>query len=253
MTKNSSNRDLLNNIVFYTVLVGLVGTGTAIIAHHIGRKNARREIIKLSNEIKQVKDDKFTYMTSAPEFAQNRKMKKTIDSLKTRNSKIVQNTTNEYFANVNKTYTLGRFFTDAQIKKMNRIANFVGPLLNSKTSIAEFEETLTIMDIPADKFMQFGVIIDGGYIHMFRDEKRQRLFEEYLDAVEMAFSHDGTDAPNPNLVRGNAEYIKNQHKIDSLQRRISGNSFIIGNTIMALERRQDSLRAELAKNREKLR
>ena len=43
----------LNNIAFYVTLVALIGTGGAIIAHYIGRKNARHKIIELTNAIKQ--------------------------------------------------------------------------------------------------------------------------------------------------------------------------------------------------------
>lgn len=79
----------LNNIAFYVTLVALIGTGTAIIAHHIGRRNARRKIIELTNAKKQNKDDRFTYITKGTEFVQNAHMKRTVDSLKARNAELV--------------------------------------------------------------------------------------------------------------------------------------------------------------------
>jgi len=79
----------LNNIAFYVTLVALIGTGTAIIVHHIGRRNARHKIIELTNAKKQNNDDRFTYMTKGPEFVQNAHMKRAVDSLKARNAELV--------------------------------------------------------------------------------------------------------------------------------------------------------------------
>lgn len=79
----------LNNIAFYVTLVALIGTGGTIIAHYIGRKNARHKIIELTNAIKQNNDDRFIYMTKGTEFVQNAHMKRTVDSLKARNAELV--------------------------------------------------------------------------------------------------------------------------------------------------------------------
>ncbi len=133
----------LHNIAFYVTLVALIGTGTTIIAHYIGRRNVRHKIIELTNAIKQNNDDRFTYMTKGTEFIQNTHMKRTVDSLKARNAELV--------------------------------------------------------------------------------------------------TQDNAD-----------EIARNQRAIDSLKNRMDGNGFIIANTLAEFNRKNDSLCAQLAKTREKL-
>lgn len=125
MTKNSVNRNLLNNIIFYTALVGLVGTGTAIIAYHIARKNTRHKIIELTNAIKQNNDDRFIYMTKGSEFIQNKRMKHSIDSLKARNAELVtQDNADEIARNQRKIDSLKNCMDGNGFIIGNRLAKF---------------------------------------------------------------------------------------------------------------------------------
>lgn len=125
MTKNSVNRNLLNNIIFYIALVGLVGTGTAIIAYHIARKNTRHKIIELTNAIKQNNDDRFIYMTKGSEFIQNKRMKHSIDSLKARNAELVtQDNADEIARNQRKIDSLKNCMDGNGFIIANRLAKF---------------------------------------------------------------------------------------------------------------------------------
>lgn len=259
MTKKNNSNFLIHNIALYSTIIAILGLGTAIIAHYNGRKKARSEIIRLKAELHKNEDERFTYMYRMPnnELAQNKKMRQTRDSLANINADMLSNALQEYFDKIDKQYTLGCFFTSQQITKMNKILNFVGPVFNAKTPLSEFQEILAESDITADKFFQFGVILDGGYIHMFQDPNRQKLFEAYLDANDAAFlATNDTDMPNPAVVLDNVahrEFDNNKRKIDYLDNCIAGNCFIVGNTIAAFNLKSDSLRALLDKYQKKLR
>jgi len=88
MTEKNNNKDSKHNIALWFTVVALTGIMVLKIAQHLERRNTHRKIDKLTYEIKQVKNDRFTYMTSAPEFEQNKEMKHMRDSLQTRNTEI---------------------------------------------------------------------------------------------------------------------------------------------------------------------
>ena len=83
-----NNKDSRHNIALWFTVVVLTEIMVLKIAQHLERRNTHRKIDKLTYEIKQVRNDRFTYMTSAPEFKQNKEMKHMRDSLQTRNTEI---------------------------------------------------------------------------------------------------------------------------------------------------------------------
>ena len=256
---NQSKHSKTSNLAFYFVVIAIMGVGAANIAHLFQRKNAHRNIDRLECEKRKIRDARFTYkMGPAVSMTkQNRLMEKMRDSLALQNEQMLQSAQDEYFNKLDKRYTLGCFFTPREIAEMNKIANFAGPIFNTKTTLNEFQETLTELEIPGDKFIKFGVELDNGYIFRFLDDTRQMLFENYMDANDAAFLIDNTnDTPNPAIVLPRTkqqEFYKNKKTIDSLENQISGNVFSIDNALAEFDRKTDSLNAQIEKNRQKLR
>lgn len=83
-----NNKDSRHNIALWFTVATLTGIMVLGIAQHLERRNTRRKIDKLTYEIKQVRNDRFTYVIKGPEFVQNAHMKRTVDSLKARNAEI---------------------------------------------------------------------------------------------------------------------------------------------------------------------
>ena len=79
----------LHNIALWFTVAALTGIMVLMIAQHLERRNTHRKIDKLTYEIKQVRNDRFTYVIKGPEFVQNAHMKRTVDSLKARNAELV--------------------------------------------------------------------------------------------------------------------------------------------------------------------
>lgn len=270
---NFSKFPWLNNCVTCGAIIFVLALGTAVVSHYMGRKQARREVARLRGEVRKKDDEIFTYTHRGAEFAENRQMKHAIDSLTTRNTELFQNAQELYFARTAANYSFGRFFTANQIAQLNQVImpyvqkypkynqewySFIrdNTPLTGRTTIPTFELIVTELGITPDKFMPMGIIMDNGDIFMFNDSHRQELFESYLNETESAFSESDETEPNFDIPENREihdEYIRNQNKIQELNKRISGNGFIIGNKLAQFSHQRDSLVSLIDKNQQKLR
>lgn len=271
-TINFSKYPGLNNIALYASIIAVLGLGTLVTAHYMGRKKARREVARLTNEIRKNQESQKTYISTAPEFIENKKLKKTVDSLDRRNLELFLGAKEKYFARIDRRYTLGRFFTPNQIAKLN---NIVMPYakqikkddsqlymfiknntpLKSRTTIPTMEDIIRNLDIPAEKFAPMDMVVDGGYLYMFNDARQQKLFEAYLTEIDAAFANKDENEPNfaiREIAPIQAEYMHNKREIGKLKREMEGNDFLIGQTLAQFGRVNDSLNALVEKNKQKL-
>ncbi len=271
-TVNFSKYPGLNNIVLYTSIIAVLGLGALVTTHYMGRKKARREVARLTTEIRKNCDAQKTYISTAPEVAENKQLKRTLDSLDRRNTELFLTAQEKYFARIDSKYTLGRFLTPKQLAQLNKIvmpyANKISKSdtewyrfikdntpLKSRTHIPTFEDVIRGLDIPAEKFAPMDMIIDGGYLYMFNDARQQKLFEAYLTEIDAAFSNKEENSPNfaiREIAPIQSEYMHNKREITKLDTRITGNDFLIAQTLAQYGRRKDSLNALLNKYQEKL-
>ena len=97
----------LNNIALYTTIIAVLGLGVFATARCFERKKARHEIARLKGEIYKNRDARFTYLAKASEFAENKKMKQTVDSLRSCNDEMFTNVQQKYFKRIDRRYPLG--------------------------------------------------------------------------------------------------------------------------------------------------
>ncbi|MBO4700507.1 MAG: hypothetical protein J5620_02020 [Alphaproteobacteria bacterium] len=271
-TINFSKYPGLNNIALYASIIAVLGLGTLVTAHYMGRKKARREIERLNNEINKNKTAQNTYIATAPEFIKNKELKRTVDSLEKRNIELLLGAQEKYFARIDRRYTLGRFFTPNQIAKLNNIvmpyANKIkkddsqwymfiknNTPLKSRTTIPTMEDIIRTLDIPPEKFAPMDMVIDGGYLYMFNDARQQKLFEAYLTDIDAAFANKDENEPNfaiREIAPIQSEYTHNKREIGKSKRDIEGNDFLIAQTLAHFNRINDSLNALVEKNKQKL-
>ena len=273
-TVNFSKYPGLNNIALYSTIIAVLGLGTLVTAHYMGRKKARREVARLTGEIRQNTDAQKTYMATAREVAENKKLKHTFDSLDRRNMALFLDAQEKYFARIDRKYTLGRFFTQKQLAQLNRIvmpyANKISKTdtnaewyrfiknntpLKSKTAIPTFEDLIRGLDIPPAEFAPMDMIIDGGYLYAFNDARQQKLFEAYLTEIDAAFSDTDKNEPNfaiREIAPIQSEYMHNKREMAILNKNIAGNEFLIAQTLAQYGRKNDSLTALLNKYQQKL-
>ena len=260
------------NIALYFTIVAVIGIGAAMLTPHMLRKKARREVARLSFEVQHNKDSLHTYLVQAPEFQENRQMKKNIDSLKGRNITMFLDAQEKYFERTEKKYPLGRFMNNGQLAQLNGVVmpyvsrvpksdinvyNLLKKLtpFNARTTISEFESVLHLLNIPSEKFAPLDMVVDQGFLFMFNDRKQQAMLESYLEELSMAFSESDVNMPNFDI-RENAairdEYMRNQDKIRNLEFRIEQNDFLIGQTIARFNQVDDSLNTLRDRYRAKL-
>lgn len=260
-------------IALYTTIAALIGVGALATAHYTGRKKAVREVTRLNSEILNKKSELNTYMVYAPECAENRQMKKTLDSLKNRNATIFGDAQNKYFNRIEKKYPLGKFMGAAKINRLNRVVmpyvqvakkndidtyNLVKKLtpFTRLTTLAQFESVLHLLDVPPQKFAPLDMVIHDGCLIFFNDARQQKLFEDYLEERSHVFADFNENEPNFEI-RENAEirdeYMHNQGEIRALESKIEQNDFLIGQTVAKFYREKDSLGALRTKYQSKLR
>ena len=270
---NMSKKTNLSDLALYTTIAAVIGLGALITVHYMGRKKAVREIARLNAEIHNNEHDIHTYMVNAPEFAENRQIKKTLDSLKNRNVVMFSDAQEKYFNRIEKKYPLGRFMNNAQINRLNGIVlpyvrttktnDTNGYTLVKKltpfsawTTLAQFESVLHLLNIPPQKFAPLDMVVNDSFLVMFNDARQQKLFESYLEELSFTFSDFNENEPNFEI-RENAEirdeYTHNQGEIRTLESKIEQNNFLIGQTIAKFNRENDSLNALRAKYQSKLR
>jgi len=272
-TEHFSKHPRLSNIALCTTIAAVLGLGGFVTTHYMGRKKTRREIARLTHEIYNNRDAQHTYVMTATEFAENRTMQKTMDSLNNYNTKMFNNAQEEYFARINKKYPMGRFMNSVQIAQLNRtvmpyinktrqsnqeVYNSVRKIVpfNAKSTLSEFEYVLHSVDIPAEKFAPLDMVVNEGFLFGFNDARQENLFKEYLDEISRAFSEFNENEPNfdiPENAKIKDEYVRNQDNITELKNKIQGNNFLIAQTLAQYGRVNDSLNVLLEKNRQKLR
>ena len=127
--------------------------------------------------------------------------------------------------------------------------------LTPGTTIPTFENIVRILDIPDISFEPLGMVMDGGYVYMFQNPTRQKMFESYVADIGNAFSKIDENEPNfkvREIAPIKAEYMRNKHEIAQLNAKIGKNNCIIAKTLAEFDTRQDSLDVLFMKNREKL-
>ena len=269
---NVSKYKNLSNLALYATIIAVLGIGIISVSHYMGRKKARREITRLNNEIYKNRDAQHTYTTTAPEFIENKRLKKSLDSLDRRNAELFMNAQEKYFNRIDVKYPMGRFFTPAQISELNKIVmpyagkisesdtdiyNFIKKKtpITGKMTISEFESVLHLLNIPSEKFAPMDMVVDNGFLFLFNDARQQKLFESYLEDLSRTFSEFDETRPNfeiPENAQIYDEYTNNMHKISKLNKKIEDNSFLIAQTLAQFGRKNDSLNALIAKYQEKL-
>lgn len=167
-----------------------------------------------------------------------------IDSLAKANNKMFDSVAEKYVAHLDSQYTLGKFFSAPEIKRLNQmakkyIASDTGAAvcdtlldimsesvpLKSKLPLVTFESLIYLADIPQQDLDSFGIVFDSDHIDHFTDARRQKIFQQYLDAYSSACV-DG-EQPNfsiPEIAAIRQEYDANCQRIANLRHQIKEKS-----------------------------
>lgn len=251
----------LSNLALCITCIAVLGIGVAAIYPRVARKNARRKIVHISNEIRKNDDALHTYMVHADEFKENKKLKRTVDSLNNSNVKMFCDAQDRYVTRIDKKYPMGRFMTANQIALLNRtVMPYVYKLkkfdkdahalacqhtpFTARSGLSDFQYVLHLTDIPAEKFAPLDMIVHEGFLCFFNDAHQQKLYESYLEELSHAYSDFNENEPNFDIQENAVirdEYMQNKGKIAELNNEIMGNNFLISQTIANFQRKRDSL------------
>jgi cell division protein FtsB len=251
-----------NNQKPYSHLPGLVSIFVLALVfggYFFDQRAIQRRIESEQKKLKQNESSKETYIANASEFNKNAKIQNTIDSLVERNDYLVGDAFDSYFEKLDKNYTLGKFLSADQIKKINTVIsshlhkasesnNIVYKYvksympINQSTPLRIFEDIVDCMNITPIELMPYGVEFDNGAIFQFYKPAAQDLFYKYLDEYEAAYS--GDTEPNfgiKEIAPVHDEYVKNCEKISKLEHQIAYNDSIFNQNLAKFDATRDSL------------
>ena len=270
MNKNVSKQSVLNNVIISLAVIGLLLSGVFTVKNKLDRRVARRKISENKFKLRENAAERKAYMATSLEFTQNARLNKVIDSLNKVNDTMTNNAIDEYFERVNSKYTLNSFFTQEQIKNINKVVDsFVRDYtfqdttaydfiieaipFDKNTTLATFETVVRTLEIPSLALKNAGVLFDMGYIFMFADDQAQKEFYNYLDDCDNAWNLDET--PNlliPEMTTRLKQYRKNATMINRLGELTRYNDSLAQKKLAQFDTIQNRLNQEIQRYQAKL-
>jgi len=263
-----AKRHVLHNPVFCIALAGGVGLASTVALYYAGRIEAEHDLTDACIQWNKNEKARNTYMATASEFAENKKMRSAVDSIANRNNDLMDNAFDKYIAELDEKYPLGRFFNAHQIAQINKVlSSHVRKIpkdsvykyiksympMNNKTPLHVFEDIVSYLDIAPIELMPYGVEFDNGAIFRFSESRARHLFYRYLDDYAAAYNdYEKTNYDVMKYATARDEYAHNADKIRNLETQIARNDSIIHKNLAEFDATRDSLGRVITNLRKRL-